>query len=662
MRRLSPPRLTVHQLEDRLTPTWGVPWQDPGSLTLSFAPDGTDVNGHANCLFALLGADTAAWQTEILRAYQSWVVHTNLNVGLVADGGQALGVTGLAQGDSRFGDIRIAARPLSATASNYDMAATVGYDASGGTWSGDFLLSSLFSIGIGQTSTRYDLFSIALHEASHSFGFGDDPSDRSSVMYPGYTLWTGLTPRDITAIQSLYGVRSADPFEGAAGNGTTATAFDLTHDGNLTAFSADVTRMDDIDVYRFTTPSSSRITGLSINLRTAGISLLTARVTVLDEEGNVIASAVTTNPLANDLTIDLPNYQPDTTYYVKVQGARTDVFSIGAYALRLNYSEPYGNSFGLGSSYVNTESGPNDSLDTAMSLGFTNQTQTARFRVVGDISSPADVDWYRIAPTTLTSSTGTLTVGVLPLDANGPRLTVSVFNDQGVELPTVVVTNENGAFTVQLADQQPGQTYFLRVLAANPTGTRATGAYALAASLAPVDVTAFGQLTTGTLTADQHQLYSEMTVDRGKLTQFSLTATTGTGAPASAVRVTIINSLGQTVFSLVAEAGRALTTGTVWLSAGRYIVVYNAATRDGSALDGLTFGLSGRERSDPIDPYLEGPLGQSPPLPPPPPPSPPPPPPPPSPITVITIGGLVTIVPAGPINDPIADPYAGLGY
>jgi hypothetical protein len=631
-------------------------------LTLSFAPDGTDVSGQSNRLFALLGADTAAWQTEILRAYQSWVVQTNLNVGLVGDGGQALGVTGLAQGDSRFGDIRIAARPLSDLASNYDMAATVGYDSSGGTWSGDFLLNSLFSIGIGQTSTQYDLFSIALHEASHSFGFGDDPSDRSSAMYPGYTLWTGLSPRDITAIQSLYGTRSDDPFESAGGNGSTATAFDLTQNGNLTAFSADVTRMNDIDVYRFTTPSSSSITALSINLRAAGISLLTARVTVLDAQGNVIASAVTTDPLANNLAIDLPNYQADTTYYVKVQGARTDVFSMGAYALRLNYSEPYGNSFGLGSSYVNTESGPNDSLASAITLGFTSQTQTARFRVVGDIATAADVDWYRIVPTTLTSATGTLTVGVLPLDASGPRLTVAVFNALGVELPSVVVTNENGAFTIQLANQQPGQTYFLRVLAANPTGTRATGAYALAASLAPVDVTAFGQLASGTLTAEQPQLYSAMTVDSGKLTQFSLTTATRTGAPASAVRVSIINSSGQTVFTLVAEAGRALTTGTVWLSTGTYIVVFNAATRDGSVLDGLTFNLSGRERSDPIDPYLEGPMGLPPPPPPPPPPSPPPPPAPPSPITVITIGGLLAIAPAGPINDPIADPYAGLGY
>src|SRR5262245_12640578 len=111
MKRLSPLRLTVNQLEDRLTPTWGIPWYNPGSLSLSFVPDGTDVSGTPSSLSALLGPNSSAWQTEILRAYQTWAIQTNINIGLVPDGGQALGTAGYAQGDTRFGDIRVAARP-----------------------------------------------------------------------------------------------------------------------------------------------------------------------------------------------------------------------------------------------------------------------------------------------------------------------------------------------------------------------------------------------------------------------------------------------------------------------------------------------------------------------------------------------------------------------
>ena len=44
-------------------------------------------------------------------AFQTWAVQTNLNIGLVADGGQPLGTNGAVQGDARFGDIRVAAAP-----------------------------------------------------------------------------------------------------------------------------------------------------------------------------------------------------------------------------------------------------------------------------------------------------------------------------------------------------------------------------------------------------------------------------------------------------------------------------------------------------------------------------------------------------------------------
>src|SRR5262249_16944372 len=151
-------------------------------------------------------------------------------------------------------------------------------------WSGDLLFNSLFPIGIGGSSSQYDLYSVALHEASDSFGFGDDPTNPNSVMYPTYKVWTGLPAGDIASIRSLYGgAGAADAFEGASGNDTLANAFDLTANGNLTAVSADITTIGDVDVYQFVTPSQeSGITGLTVNLQAAGISLLTSRVSILD--------------------------------------------------------------------------------------------------------------------------------------------------------------------------------------------------------------------------------------------------------------------------------------------------------------------------------------------------------------------------------------------
>ena len=60
--------------------------------------------------------------------------------------------------------------------------------------------------------------------------------------------------------------------------------------------------------------------------------------------------------------------------------------------------------------------------------------------------------------------------------------------------------------------------------------------------------------------------------------------------------MSIFDADGSIMFSMVVEAGKPLATGTVWLSAGTYTVVFNAATRDGSPLRGLTFSLAARER------------------------------------------------------------------
>ena len=71
------------------------------------------VGGVVDDLYEVLGTATSAWQREILRAYQTWASVTNVDIGLASDTGAALGVAGLPQADPRFGDIRIASRPLS---------------------------------------------------------------------------------------------------------------------------------------------------------------------------------------------------------------------------------------------------------------------------------------------------------------------------------------------------------------------------------------------------------------------------------------------------------------------------------------------------------------------------------------------------------------------
>src|SRR4051812_34484669 len=95
----------IELLEDRSVPnaTFGIPWADNDHLTLSFAPDATQTVTGPSSLFATMSqaGATAAWKREVLRAFQTWAVQTNADIGLVADGGQGFGSAGAVQGDKR---------------------------------------------------------------------------------------------------------------------------------------------------------------------------------------------------------------------------------------------------------------------------------------------------------------------------------------------------------------------------------------------------------------------------------------------------------------------------------------------------------------------------------------------------------------------------------
>src|SRR4051794_38494151 len=139
----------VESLEDRRVPaTFGVPWSDPGHLTMSFVPDGTPIAGHVSSLFQALNAQgpTATWQRDVLRAFQTWAVNANVNIGLVGDAGLALGAAGAAQHDARFGDVRVGAQPMAGDV----FAVSVPNDpALTSTMTGDVLFNAADKFGTG---------------------------------------------------------------------------------------------------------------------------------------------------------------------------------------------------------------------------------------------------------------------------------------------------------------------------------------------------------------------------------------------------------------------------------------------------------------------------------------------------------------------------------
>ncbi|HKB40597.1 MAG TPA: matrixin family metalloprotease [Gemmataceae bacterium] len=336
MRRKTRP--CVQELEDRCVPvTWGNPWPDATHLTLSFAPDGTKLGSQTSELFSKLDATMPrdAWQMEILRAFQTWAAQSNINVGLVSDGGQAFGTPGSVQSDTRFGDVRLSGVPLADDA----LATTIPFEVAGGTLAGDVRVNTDSPFTPGGVG-GFDLNTVMMQEAGHVFGLDNSP-DPNSVMYEIYSgKRAGLSAGDVAALQALYGARKPDALEGGGGNETRSTATRLNllsnSDGSL-SFSAagDITTAAERDVYSFTTPLSAGT--LVVRLRTSGLSLLTSQVSVFDAWSNRLKTAAAVDPRSGDLLLLLNGLRILSTYNVQVEGAGTEVFRVGSYQLDVQW-------------------------------------------------------------------------------------------------------------------------------------------------------------------------------------------------------------------------------------------------------------------------------------------------------------------------------------
>jgi hypothetical protein len=609
-------RPAVERLEDRLTPvTYGNPWPDATHLTVSFAPDGTAARDGSSVLFQTLNsvAPTAQWEREALRAFQTWAVNANINLGLVADGGEPLGADGRPQGDSRFGDIRLAAYPMSPEV----LALAMPFDMTAGTYSGDVRLNTSVGLGVGGGG-QYDLFTVLLHEAGHALGLGHS-ADPASAMFEQYLgPRGGLSAGDIAALQALYGARNPDAFEGPAGNDTFATATPLnlltSSDGSLgIQADADVSSLQDADVYRFQAPLS--LGSLSVTVHTAGLSLLTPRLTVYDGWGNVVASALSSGPLGGDVQITVPRLLPLGTYYVKVESGTNDVFGIGSYQLQIRGVPLVGALTGALTGAVQGVTGllnnalpTNGSILTATLLppllSRTDSYLTYAYRA--SINDRYDVDYYRIqAAQPSAGEPNVMTVMVWGQDSNGLLPSASVYDANGNPVSAQVLVNENGSYTLQVANAVPGATYFVKVQAADPTGPNNVGNYFLGIQFGPqaVHLDAVGS---GTLEAATPYGSGGMQLTESQLVHLVLTVNAPNQPQTARVRLTVTDSAGNVVATAVARDGLPASL-TTFLTPGVYFLRVDGYTTDGSALLPLTYTLQGLRLSDPIGPETEDP-------------------------------------------------------
>jgi predicted Zn-dependent protease len=601
-------RLHLELLESRLTPsTTGVPWPDPGHVTLSFVPDGTNVSGQASSLFNTLNASasTAAWQTAILQAVETWQSYANINVGVVADGGQAAGTPGAIEGDSRFGDIRISAEPLA----NSAVSTAAFFSYAGSTWSGDVQLNTNESFGINGNGA-IDLYTIALHELGHSFGLQDTYTDQNSVMY-GYYMGprTGLDSQDIADIQSLYGAPTANTT-----NNSFATAKSVNNLSSDLAFTGNLATASDVNYYKIMTPLALGVTSINVQIQTQGLSLLTPTVSVYNASHQLVATASSSSPLNGNVQVTIPGALPLSTYYIEVSHATT-AFDVGSYNAVVTYRGAFLSLGGVVSTlnYV-VDYGLNGTILTATKLLplFTVQNDQ-RFDYVyrANISGPTDNDFYQVqAPASPTAGTiWTMHTMVWAADSNMLHPEIHLFDSKGNPLPIQVLDNTVGEYTIQASGMKPGCTYYLEVGSWNSSGANTSGNYVLASKFDASPQVAYSLIDSQKLTASSPTATGTLVMNQNQLYQFSLAADTLQTNEDASITMTVYDSNGNLVLSLTAVAGRPPVTSLLYLTTGTYTINYTAQSLDGGAMPDVYFWLMGDSLTQPSGPYYVSPGG-----------------------------------------------------
>ncbi len=625
-------RLVVELLEGRAVPaTFGVPWADPGRLTLSFAPDGTSIASHTSTLFQTLDAQqpTAAWEKEILQAFQTWAVQANINIGLVNDGGEAFGTAGPSQHDPRFGDIRVGAQPMSPDALSISVPDDPTLSSS---WGGDVLINSNEDFGSG----GLDLYSVLLHEAGHVFGLPDN-QDSGSPLYYQYQDNQQLTSNDIGALQALYGTRSLDPYEGTKGNDTIKTATQIPFPGGYTGTTplvvyGDIGSNKDVDVYSLRSPSNYN-GPVTFQLQSAGISLLTTKLTVVDSKGNVLGQAQAASDFGDTITVHLNQVSSNTTYYLEVQGATQDVFGIGSYGLAVTFDAtntisssalesvltgPYQslgpndiNAIFLnpnGVLFNNPDGGGGDGGGGSKSqlTPLPGYAQSApHYETTASLASSSAVNTYRIAsPSGSNGQDLVLTATVRAVAPNGvaPRIAI-LDTDQNV-ISDQILANGDGVFTIQASDLKSGGNYFLQVSSGG--SSNGVGNYALDAAFGSTAAN-LSTFAGGDLSASAPQQSYNFYVGESQLFQFLLSAG-GVGAPAgSAVEMTIKDKDGNVVYTLTAAAGDTVSSNALLLTPGAYTLSFAVLGPPGGPIPDLSYSLMGESISDPIGAVVNDP-------------------------------------------------------
>ncbi|MBL8888520.1 MAG: matrixin family metalloprotease [Planctomycetaceae bacterium] len=609
------------------------PWpQKP--VTISFPPDFVEIGRYRNELFQHLNSQLGypEWKIEILRAFQTWARHSDVTFAVVPDSARAFGIPGLAQGDPRFGDIRIGAFPQDNVLGN-----AVPYHPSAGVWAGDIFLDTTRKFyrhdGSGSGSfNEYDLYSVLLHEVGNSLGLLDEELDPESVMFFAYLgARQDLSELDIDNIQRLYGPPSSDPWEQNSTNDDFANATPIVYGSDFSnslveARSGRIQQGSDVDCFRFSGNSLSE--NCWIKLRAQGKSLLCGRITVYDASFQEIASISAVDPLQNSVGKEITGINPGEVIYVSIDWSGYPDFDFGDYELAIDFNENAGSEFDqpndddgdppglfeaddealVDALYsqqgpIDLETNANNTFATAVEL-FTSfgSPMGSRFEVISSLATPADIDLYRIR--TASDATGTLVVDLTPLGLDPAAMNVVLFDRARQPVAVTRRTRITRDVVIEANNIMPNTDYYLRVQ--SQRGNELAGNYLLMANVATRS-TNLQRIERVALSATGADQFGDFTTFKTQLFRFDL-GMTSRDTTNQACQFTIYSDTGRVeLVTSVRASGKR--TAYVWLQAGRHHFRFNAVTRNNRPIVPSIVTLDGASISDDEGPILLDPSG-----------------------------------------------------
>lgn len=640
-------RLLSEQLETRaLLATFGTPWPEPRSLSVSFPTDQAAIGAYRNTLREHLDsvADRRLWQEATLQAFQTWSVHSNINIGLVPDRGDDFGSVGLSFNDPRFGEFRLGSFPQSNVLAN-----ALPYQSISGTWSGDVLINSELNYYLADLNSNgpfsvpapnengpaFELYSVLLHEAGNALGIADN-NIAGSVMNGTYSGPNRqLKSVDIAKIRELYGARR-DVFE-PTGNSSRGTATRIPTPSGYSGQEPLLARgslntTGDVDFYQFTPLAGKE--KVTVRLVASGISLVKAKIEVQDRLGRKIADVKADSIFENNMQLEIGSLQSYSSLFVRVASNTTDVFGVGDYRIELDYRDPslqpsiaplphdsdaiddgedsvdYLSIDRLFSEagIVDRETNSNDTILTATQLettpGFLSRT---RYELQSSLATASDRDLWKFQAPVFASPT--LQVTLDPVGLSNPELELFILNSNGDRIASSVSRKTDGGLNLIVVNPVPSETYLMFVRRTAGSSVQ-VGNYVATANFATNPASALRNMHSASVAVQSDDIV-RMTTYKTQLFRFDLIAQSANLN--DAVQLSIHDDrTGDLIANFVAAVG-VTKTEFVWLGAGTYVFRTSARNRFLAPTGPVRFSLNadtvsddqGPRRIDPSQPLPE---------------------------------------------------------